>query len=114
MDNSTLNVTSTTDPITIEAGGFRVYGNQPSALNTESFNALRFVNLSPNPATDYFTINNAMSKVLVYSMTGQLVKSYHDKVKGDVYSTSDLKSGVYLVKVFDADHNEKTLKLIKQ
>jgi 1,4-alpha-glucan branching enzyme len=114
MDNTTLNVTNTTDPISIEAGGFRIYGNQPAALSTESFNALKFVTLTPNPSTYYFSINTNLSKVLVYSMTGQLVKSFQDTLKSDVYQISDLKSGVYLVKVFDTDNNEKTLKLIKQ
>ena len=113
MDNTPLNVTSTTDPITIEAGGFRVYGNQPAVLNTDSFNAIQNCNVTPNPATNSFTINANLSKVYVYSMTGQLVKSYQDRLKGDVYEIADLKSGVYLVKIFDANNNEKTLKLIK-
>jgi hypothetical protein len=47
-------------------------------------------------------------------MTGQLVKSFQNKTKSDVYEISDLNSGLYLVKVFDTNNNEKTLKLIKQ
>ena len=114
MDNSTINVSSTTDPIAIEAGGFRVYGNQPAALATENFNDFRFVNLSPNPSSDYFTINANLSTVLIYSITGQLVKSFHDKYQNDVYEISDLNSGIYLVKAIDSSNNEKTMKLIKQ
>ena len=114
MDNTTLNVSNTTDPIAIEAGGFRVYGNQPATLANENFDTLRFVNLSPNPAVDYFTINAPLSKVLIYSITGQLVKSFNDKLQNDVYQISDLNTGIYLVKAIDSNNNEKTMKLIKQ
>ncbi len=114
MDNSTLDVTSTTQPITIEAGGFRVYGNQPAVLGTEHFNALNYINVTPNPSSGYFSINADLTKVMIYSITGQLVKSFDGKLKSDIYEISDLNRGVYLVKVFDINHNEKTLKLIKQ
>jgi hypothetical protein len=114
MDNSTLDVTSTTQPITIEPGGFRVYGNQPAVLNTDTFTALNYVNISPNPSLGYFSINSNLSKVMIYSITGQLVKTFNDKLASDVYEISDLTSGVYLVKLFDDHNNEKTLKLVKQ
>jgi hypothetical protein len=32
MDNTTINVTDASAPITIEAGGFRVYGNKVASL----------------------------------------------------------------------------------
>lgn len=114
MDNSTLDVTSTTQSITIEPGGFRVYGNQPAVLNTDTFTALNYVNISPNPSLGYFSINSNLSKVMIYSITGQLVKTFNDKLANDVYEISDLTSGVYLVKLFDDHNNEKTLKLVKQ
>jgi hypothetical protein len=100
--------------ISIEPGGFRVYGNQPSSLNTDNFSALSDISLLPNPSTNFFSINIDSSKVFVYSMTGQLVKSFQNKTKSDVYEISDLNSGLYLVKVYDANNIEKTLKMIKQ
>jgi hypothetical protein len=114
MDNSTLDVSSTTQPITIEAGGFRVYGNQPAVLGTAHFNAMNYINLTPNPTSGYFAVNADLSKVVIYSITGQIIKTFEGKLKSDIYEISDLNSGVYLVKVIDANHNEKTLKLIKQ
>jgi hypothetical protein len=68
----------------------------------------------PNPSTDFFSVNIDSTKVFIYSITGQLVKSFQNKSKSDVYEISDLNSGMYLVKVFDTNNNEKTLKLIKQ
>jgi hypothetical protein len=114
MDNTQITVNNTTDPISIEAGGFRVYGNQPANLSTENLNSLTSITLSPNPSTDFFSINYDLAKVNIYAITGQLMKSFQNKSKTDLYEISDLNNGLYLVKVFDINNNEKTFKLIKQ
>ena len=113
MDNTTINVTSTTSPITIEAGGFRVYGNQ-SALATEDFNRLNFVNLYPNPASNSFSLNGNFEKVSIFSITGQLVKSFNNTSENYQYPIEDLENGIYLVKIFDQNKQEKTVKLVKR
>jgi 1,4-alpha-glucan branching enzyme len=114
MDNSQFIVNNTTDAINIEAGGFRIYGNQPANLNSDNFNELSDISLFPNPTTNVFSINYDLSKVFIYSITGQLMKSFQNKSKTDFYEISDLNNGLYLVKVFDINNNEKTFKLIKQ
>ncbi|MEC4049168.1 alpha-amylase family glycosyl hydrolase [Flavobacterium sp. SUN046] len=114
MDNSTINVTSTSATIAIEAGGFRIYGNQ-SALTTDGFvNSLNAIALYPNPSSSNFSLTGNFEKVLVYSMTGQLVKTFTNTTEDYQYPISDLNSGMYLVKAIDSNNNEKTLKLIKQ
>ena len=113
MDNTTINVTNTTTTITIEPGGYRIYGNQ-AALRSDEFNPINTISLSPNPASTYFTLNMDVEKVQVFSITGQLVKSFSNVSLNDQYSISDLNKGIYLVKVIDTDNNEKTLKLIKE
>ncbi len=114
MDNSTINVTNTAATIAIESGGFRIYGNQ-AALTTSTFNnALETISLVPNPALNYFTLNGNFEKVQIYSITGQLVKTFTNTTMDDQYAISELNKGIYLVKVSDNDHNEKTMKLIKQ
>jgi hypothetical protein len=35
MDNSTINVTNTSSPISVEAGGFRIYGNKVAIQNSK-------------------------------------------------------------------------------
>ncbi|WP_395064927.1 alpha-amylase family glycosyl hydrolase [Flavobacterium sp.] len=114
MDNTTINVTNTTTAITIESGGFRIYGNQPAALATDDFTKINYINLVPNPASTYFNLNTDVTKVEVFSITGQLVKSFKNQLENYQYSISDLNQGVYIVKVTDANYNEKTLRLIKQ
>ena len=114
MDNTTINVTSTTsNPLTIEAGGFRVYGNQ-AALTTDQFSAVNNLSLSPNPASTYFTLNGDAQKVQIFSITGQLVKSFSNLTIDDQYSISDLNQGIYLVRIVDLNNSQKTLKLIKE
>lgn len=114
MDNTSLSVGVTNMAITIEPGGFRIFGNQ-QALGTEDFDVMDFVSLAPNPASDYFTINALMDKVEIYSITGQLVKSFKSgQIEDYQYDVADLNKGVYLVKATNENNQSKTMKLIKQ
>ena len=114
MDNSTLSVTDTNMNVSIEPGGFRIYGNQQSVLSNTTYDKLSSISLVPNPTSDIFTLNSSFTKVQIYSLTGQLVKEFNKTSENYQYSISDLNQGVYLVKVIDADNHEKTLKLIKE
>ncbi|HQK38622.1 MAG TPA: T9SS type A sorting domain-containing protein, partial [Flavobacterium alvei] len=114
MDNTSFEVTSTTATITIEAGGFRIYGNKPSTLGTDKFEVNGEIYLYPNPATNYFTLNATTSKVEIYSITGQLVKSFANQSEENQYSISDLNQGIYLVKVVDENNELKVMRLLKQ
>ena len=115
MDNSTLDVTSTTATIAIEAGGFRIYGNKPSTLGTDKFEVNGEIYLYPNPASNYFTLNTATLKVEIYSITGQLVKSFNsNQSKENQFSISDLNQGIYIVKALNENNEVKELKLLKQ
>jgi len=115
MDGTSINVTDVTMPISIEVDGFRVFGNKQSTLNNDQFEVMANVSLYPNPSSNYFSINTATSKVEVYSLTGQLVKSFDTVANEDhQYNVSDLNNGLYLVKVTDINNREKTMKFIKQ
>jgi len=113
MDNTTINVTSTTATIAIESGGFRIYGNQPALANDE-FSGVNNLSLSPNPAATYFTLNGDAEKVEIFSITGQLVKSFSNLTINDQYNIADLNQGLYLVRVVDLNNRQKTMKLIKE
>lgn len=114
MDNTSINVTSTTATISIPAGQFRVYGNKNVTLSADHFDTLKDVVLYPNPAADAFAISSDAEMVQIYSVTGQLVKSFHHQAMDYFYSVSDLNKGVYLVKITDSYKREKTMKLVKQ
>jgi 1,4-alpha-glucan branching enzyme len=115
MDNSTINVTSNSQNISIEPGGFRVYGNKASTLSSEEFHSNSDLSLYPNPTSGSFSINGQVSKVTIYSITGQLVKSFESITSENYqFDVNDLNSGVYLVKMLDSNNNSKTMKLLKQ
>ena len=115
MTNTPINVTDVAATISIAAGQFKIYGNQPAALNNEQFNALTNISLYPNPSNGSFMINSQMSKVEVYSVTGQMVKTFTSiPSENFIFDISSLDSGIYLVKAIDANNNSKTMKLIKQ
>ena len=115
MDNTSFEVTNTTATISIEAGGFRIYGNKPSTLGTDTFEVNGEIYLYPNPTTNYFTINTVASKVEIYSLSGQLVKSFKTNSTADYqFEISDLNPGIYVVKAINNNNNVKVKKLLKQ
>jgi glycosidase len=114
MDNSPYFVSNATDPISLGAGQFRVFGDHAASLSNDSFDLAESVVLFPNPSNNYFAINTNTSKVQIFSLTGQLVKSFENQQNGYQYNISDLNNGVYLVKITDGNNRVKTTRLIKQ
>jgi hypothetical protein len=114
MDNTTINVTDVNAPINLPAGEYRIYGNKTANLAIEDFEKGSQVNLYPNPVTDYFTLGFKTSKVEIYSVTGQLVKTFNTNGNTDYqFSVSSLASGLYLVKTFDEYNKLRVVKFIK-
>ena len=116
MDNTSINVTDVNAAIAINSGQFLVYGNKlATTLATTDVEITKALSLSPNPTSNYFTINTSTSKVQIFSLTGQLVKSYMNNFTNQSqFEISDLNKGIYLVKATDQSNRESTLKLIKQ
>ena len=105
--------------ITVPAGTYNFSFNRVTgAYNFSNLSATSFeksnLALYPNPTTKTFAINGAFENVKVYSITGQLVKTFTKTVENQNLNVSDLNSGVYFVKAVDASNIEKTTKLIKQ
>lgn len=113
MDNTTFSVTNQSMNISIEPGGFRVFGNQ-QVLDNEIFDTTELIIMSPNPAATYFTLNTEVEKVQIFSITGQLVKIFTKLSSNEQYSIADLNQGIYLVKITDTNNREKMMRLIKE
>lgn len=114
MDNTTINVTDVNAPINLPPGEYRIYGNKTANLAIEDFEKGSQVNLYPNPVADYFTLGFKTSKVEIYSVTGQLVKTFNTNGNTDYqFSVSSLASGLYLVKTFDEYNKIRVVKFIK-
>ncbi|MXN91221.1 T9SS type A sorting domain-containing protein [Flavobacterium sp. Sd200] len=111
MDGTTIS--STTATLTLQPGEYRIFGNRPAALKNDGVSATKAV-LYPNPANTQFSISTAASKVEVYAITGQLVKTFGANASGAAYDISTLVSGIYLVKITDSNNRQSTIKLVKE
>jgi len=114
MDNSTLNVTNATAPVSIPAGQFRIFGNRQVTLGTDEFDTFEDVVLFPNPAQNAFGITTDAVSVDVFSITGQLIKRFERQPMGNMYDINDLAKGVYVVRITDANNRQKAMKLVKE
>ncbi|RZJ66727.1 MAG: T9SS type A sorting domain-containing protein [Flavobacterium sp.] len=114
MDNTPMTVTNATATISVPAGQFRVYGNQPVSLSADQFDTTVNMALYPNPASSAFAISADVAQLQVFSVTGQLVKTFQGQSIGTSYDISDLTRGVYFVKATDEYRREKTMKLVKE
>lgn len=114
MDNNNpVAISSPTAVMTINAGKFRVFGNQPSTLSSEDFNAFKpEISIYPNPVKISFAINQAVSSVEVYTITGQLVANYYSVAANQELLINGLESGIYLVKLKDQNNFIQTKKIV--
>ena len=84
----------------------------------DTLSANQFANnsfsVAPNPTKGIFAINSDVTKVQIFNLTGQLVKTFNNAAANESLSISELNQGVYFVKVTDSNLNEKTIKLIKE
>jgi 1,4-alpha-glucan branching enzyme len=115
MDNTTINVTDVNATINLPAGEYRIYGNKQANLAIADFEKGNTVSLYPNPVSNYFTLNVVTTKVQVYNVSGQLVKSFTTNGNTDFqFGVSDLKTGLYIVKAFDTNDKVHVMKFIKK
>ncbi|MEC5164967.1 1,4-alpha-glucan branching enzyme [Flavobacterium sp. PL11] len=114
MDNTSINVSDVSSPISVEAGGYRIYGNKTAALAIASYEDVATIQLYPNPAADYLMLNESTTKLEIFSISGQLVKSFNaNQAAGYQFPISNLAKGLYIVKVVDENNNSKVLKFLK-
>ncbi|WP_345142321.1 alpha-amylase family glycosyl hydrolase [Flavobacterium ginsengiterrae] len=115
MDNTSINVTDVNAPINLPAGEYRIYGNKTANLAIEDFEKTAAVSLFPNPVSNYFTLNTAVAKVQIYSISGQLVKTFTSNENADFqFGVSELQTGLYIVKAVDQNQKTQVMKFIKK
>jgi 1,4-alpha-glucan branching enzyme len=115
MDNTTIVVNDVNATIAIPAGDFRIYGNKVASLAIANYEKTTNIHLYPNPASSYFTLNTNTTKVQVFSISGQLVKSF-DAIhsKDTPFAISDLSNGLYIVKALNENNEVEVMKFIKE
>ena len=112
--NTSINVTNTTQPISIPAGEFRIFGNaQAESLGTQNLSTTP-INLLPNPANQTIRFNSNLKYIEIFDMSGKSIfKQIKRYFSGQPLDISTLNSGIYLVKITTPDNRSEHLKLVK-
>ncbi len=114
MDDTSFSVTNTSSPISLQAGEFRIFGNQAAALSTTDYSFSSTVNLYPNPIQNSFNINTSCSQVQVYNVTGKLIKEFNGSFNQDSkFSITELSPALYFVKI-TTDKGVATKRMMKE
>jgi len=112
--NTSINVTSTSAPITIAAGQFKMYGNKTSILGIEEEDLNAQFRIYPNPVNNAFYINQTVGELNIFDLTGKLVKTFKGNfTENDAFDISDLKQSIYIVKIKNSNDQMLISKLIK-
>ncbi|KAA5828009.1 T9SS type A sorting domain-containing protein [Algibacter amylolyticus] len=117
MDESatTATIDGSTTAVNLAPGEFKVYGNQTSTLSTKDYEQPLNTKIYPNPASTSFQVNTALEAVLIYDITGKLVKTFRGEFSaGNAFDIANLKPSIYLVKITNTVGATHTVKLVKQ
>ncbi|MBB4807955.1 1,4-alpha-glucan branching enzyme [Chryseobacterium defluvii] len=104
MDNTISNVTSTTAPINLQPGEFRIFGNYSGTLSVMDENAKNKLSLqiADNPVKNglakliYYKAKNG--EIMIYDMTGKKMDSFKLKSEDGTYELkANYPAGTYLV-----------------
>ncbi len=100
MDNSSINVTDTAAPINLQPGEYKIYGNQATTVTTTEYKTLD-LNIYPNPAKDQILVNQSLTKLEIYNISGQKLKEITPKSSLQYsYNLKYLTNGIYILKAY--------------
>ena len=113
--NSTLSVSNTNQAISLSPGEFKVFGNNlATTLYNGDFLAENKIMIYPNPANEYFKINQHSTQIVIYNLLGAVMQTHSGNFGTEhPFNISNLDSGVYLISVWD-NKEQKQIKLFKQ
>ena len=115
MDNTPVTITSPTATIALTPGQFRVYGNKPSTLSSNELEVIKSnIDVYPNPTRNSFALSADVTHIDIYSITGQLIKTFSDVISNQQIDITNLETGMYLIKITDSNGISQSKKLIKE
>ncbi|QOW10422.1 T9SS type A sorting domain-containing protein [Kaistella flava (ex Peng et al. 2021)] len=109
LDSNAKTPTIIFDELRVGNSWDSVIANPTMAVNNTTKSTF---NLYPNPANEFFTVENdkPLNAVSIYTLDGRLVKTINNPASKKI-DISSLSKGVYMVKV-KSDNTESTRKLI--
>jgi len=111
--NTSINVNSTTDEITLQPGEFKIFGNQSSTSLTTTDLSIDNVNMYPNPSENIITFDNPLEIVEIFDITGKKLYTFRDVLKNQNLDISNLSSGYYIVKILYQNRFENRKLIVK-
>jgi hypothetical protein len=106
MDDTVSNITSTTAPITLQPGEFRIFGNYAGSLSTTDVNAANKLSLqiADNPVKNgqaKLIFNKAKNgEIIISEMSGKKLNTFKlDKESGTYELNVKYPAGTYLVQL---------------
>jgi hypothetical protein len=75
-------------------------------------NVYKSIDLYPNPVNNTFSLTKNITSVTVFNMLGQKIMSFHKNKKQ--FDVSNLKSGVFIVKVILQNGDKQTIRFVKK
>jgi len=112
-NNTSITVSNANAMISLQPGEFRVYGSNQVTLAVVDFNLSDLTTLYPNPIKDEFKINTTANKVIIYDISGRIIKQFKGNFgENQTFNISELNPAVYLVRI-NSNLGSLSKKLIK-
>ena len=96
---SSINVNSTSDQITLQPGEFKIFGNQSSIALSQNEYEIDDVYFYPNPSEGHINFNKDVDLIEIYDITGKIVVTFENTIKNRPINIDYLDTGLYLVKI---------------
>ena len=96
---SSINVNSTSEQITLQPGEFKIFGNQSSIALSQNEYEIDEVYFYPNPSEGHINFNKDVDLIEIYDITGKIVVTFENTVKNRPINIDYLDTGLYLVKI---------------
>ena len=110
---TSINISSTTDQITLQPGEFKIYGNQSSTSLTTTDVSIDNVKMYPNPSENIISFDNSLEIVEIFDITGKKLYTFIDVLKNQNLDISNLSSGYYIVKILHQNRFENRKLIVK-
>jgi len=96
---SSINVNSTSDQITLQPGEFKIFGNQSSIALSQNEYEIDEVYFYPNPSEGHINFNKDVDLIEIFDITGKIVVTFENTIKNRPINIDYLDTGLYLVKI---------------
>jgi cobalamin biosynthesis protein CbiG len=92
-----------------------VFGNKPATLSSDDFETIQNnIAIYPNPTKNSFALTQDASRLEIYNIAGQLVKTFNNVISNQQLDSTNLETGLYLIKITDTNGISQTKKMLKE